>query len=73
MFFELCNALITFQFFINDTFSLYLNNFNTIYINNILMYSNFKEKHKNYVNKIFVKLDKVSFYLNIKKCVFFVK
>jgi len=71
--FELCNALTTFQFFINETLSSYLNKFYIIYINNILIYSNIKEEHENYINKIFVKLDKTSLYLNINKCVFFVK
>jgi len=73
IFFELYNVLTTFQFFINEILSFYLNEFYIIYINNILIYSNIKKKHKNYINKIFVKLDEVNLYLNINKCVFFVK
>jgi len=71
--FELYNVSIIFQFFINETLSLYLDEFCIVYINNILVYSNIEEKYKNYVNKILVKLDKASLYLNINKYVFFVR
>jgi len=37
------------------------------------MYNNIEEEYKNYINKIFAKLNKVDFYLNINKYVFFVK
>ncbi len=73
MFFGLCNILITFQVFINNILSSYLNDFCTIYTNNILIYNNIEEEHKDYVNKIFAKLNKVELYLDIKKCIFFVK
>ncbi len=62
IFFELCNVSITFQVFINDILIFYLNDFCIAYINNILVYSNIEEEYKNYVNKIFVKLDKVELY-----------
>jgi len=71
--FELYNILIMFQSFINETLSFYLNNFCIIYINNILVYSNIEKNYKNYVNKILTKLYKTSLYLDINKCVFFVK
>jgi len=71
--FKLCNVLITFQSFINKTLSLYLNDFYIIYINNILIYNNIKTKHKNYINKVFAKLHDANLYLNINKCVFFIK
>jgi len=71
--FKLYNVLITFQSFINKTLSFYLNNFYIIYINNILIYSNIEKNYKNYVNKILTKLYKIDLYLNINKCVFFVK
>jgi len=62
-----------FQLFINKTLSSYLNKFYIVYINDILIYSNIEKKNKNYVNKILVKLDKIDFYLDINKCVLFVK
>jgi len=71
--FELCNVSITFQSFINKTLSLYLNDFCIVYMNNILVYNNIEAKHKNYINKVFAKLHDASLYLNINKCVFFVK
>jgi len=73
IFFELCNVSTTFQFFINEILNSYLNEFCTIYINDILIYNNIEEKYKNYINKILVKLDETNFYLDINKCVFFVK
>ena len=66
IFFELYNISIIFQVFINNILSSYLNNFCTTYINNILVYSNIEKKYKNYINKIFAKLDKVELYLDIK-------
>jgi len=71
--FKLYNVLITFQSFINKNFNFYLNDFCIIYINNILIYNNTEKKYKNYVNKVFVKLYNASLYLNINKCVFFIK
>ncbi len=62
-----------FQSFINKILSLYLNNFCIVYINNILIYNNIEQKYKNYINKVFAKLYKVDLYLDINKCVFFVK
>ncbi len=59
--------------FINDTLNLYLDNFCITYINNILIYNNIKKEHENYINKIFVKLDKTNLHLNINKYVFFIK
>ena len=43
MFFKLCNALITFQIFINDVFKKYLNVFYIAYLNDILIYNNIKK------------------------------
>jgi len=71
--FELCNVLAIFQFFINETLNSYLEEFCIVYINDILINNNIKKEYKNYVNKIFVKLNKVDLYLDINKCVFFVK
>jgi len=73
IFFELYNVSITFQSFINKTLSSYLNDFCIVYINNILIYNNIKKNYKNYINKILIKFYKTSFYLNINKCIFFVK
>jgi len=50
-----------------------LNNFCIVYINNILIYNNIETKYKNYINKVFAKFYNADFYLDINKCVFFVK
>ena len=52
---------------------MYLNNFYTIYINNILIYNKIEKKYKNYINEIFVKLNKINLFLNINKYMFFIK
>jgi len=62
-----------FQSFINKTFSFYLKNFCIVYINNNLIYSNIEKNYKNYINKILTKFYKINLYLNINKCIFFVK
>ena len=43
--FELYNASITFQIFINNTLREYLDIFYTIYLDNILIYSNIKDEY----------------------------
>ena len=70
MLFNLCNASITFQAFINDVLREYLNVFCIAYFDDILIYSNIKEKHLHYVDKILNKLQKAELYLNINKCDF---
>ena len=72
MSFELCNALKTFQSFINVTFHEYLNDFCTNYMNDIFIYFKIKKKHVTHVFKIFERLQKIDLYLDIKKCEFFV-
>ena len=72
MFFELCNALEIFQFFINITLREYWNDFCTTYLNDILIYNNNREKHVKHVNEVFDRLKKANLFLNIDKCDFFV-
>ena len=56
MSFRLCNALNTFQTFINDVLREYLDVFCSAYLNDILIYNNIKKKHIDYVKKVFEKL-----------------
>ena len=72
MSFDLCNALDTFQVFINNILREYLNDFISVFLDDILMYSESKEKHIEHVTKILVKLKKVNLFLDIDKCEFFV-
>ncbi len=45
MFFNLINASITFQIFVNNMLQYYLNQFIIIYLNDILVYSKMKKEH----------------------------
>ena len=72
MFFDFCNALETFQSYINETLRDYLNVFCSVYLNDVFIYSNIRKKHITYVRKIFNKLHVADFYLNINKCEFYV-
>ena len=56
MFFELCNALNTFQTFINDILREYLNVFYFTYLNDILIYNNIKKEYIDYMRKVLKKL-----------------
>ncbi len=56
MLFNLCNELILFQKYINNTLCKHLNKFCIAYLNNILIYLNNKLKHKIYVKLILRKL-----------------
>ena len=56
MFFELCNALITFQSYINSSLQKYLNQFTTAYLNDVLIYNETKEEHEKQVLKVLKKL-----------------
>lgn len=54
MFFELCNALNTFQVFINNVLREYFNVFYFIYVDDILIYNNIKKNIK-YIKKFLKK------------------
>ena len=49
MFFRFCNALNTFQVFINDNLYEYFNIFYFTYLNDILIYKNIIKKYINYM------------------------
>ena len=72
MSFELYNALVTFQAFINEILREYLNVFCIAYLDDILIYSNTLQEHISHVEKILSKLQEVDLYLNIDKCDFHV-
>lgn len=59
MFFRLCNRLVLFQYYINDTLQKYLNNFYTTYLNNILIFSKNKLEYKLYIKKILNKFQDI--------------
>ena len=70
--FGLCNALGTFQSFINATLHEYLDDFCTSYMDDILVYSRTRDEHVVHVRKVLKRLQKAGLYLDIDKCEFFV-
>jgi hypothetical protein len=70
LFFDLCNELVSFQHFINDTLHEYFNEFCTAYLDDILIYSDNKLKHEAHVKKILFKLRDASLQVDIIKCKF---
>ena len=73
MFFELINALTTFQSYIYKILHKYLNIFVIIFLNNILIYSKNKNKHKQHVCTVLKAFLKIEFYAKLSKCQFFMK
>jgi len=71
--FRLTNGLATYQRYINDILFNYLNDFYTAYLDNIIIYSENKLEHKEYVYKVLQRLRKASLQVNIKKLEFSVK
>ncbi len=72
MLFNLCNELISFQKYINNTLHKHLNKFCITYLNDILIYSNNELEHEIYVKLILQKLQEANFQMNIIKYKFHV-
>jgi hypothetical protein len=71
MFFDLANALITFQVYINKTFNELLNDFCVIYLNDILIFFKNRESHVQHIRKMLKRLRGNDFFANFEKCFFF--
>ena len=71
--FNLCEALSSFQSYINDILQDCLNIFTTVYIDDILIYSKSVKEHQSHVQTVLTKLQKARLQLNIEKCEFNVK
>ena len=69
--FELINAPVIFQTYINWAFISIVNSLCIVYLNDILIYSHNKEKHEHHVHKVLEQLHKFKLYINLKKCIFF--
>jgi len=72
MLFDLCNELVSFQKYINNTLRKHLDKFCIAYLNDILIYSNNELEHKIYVKLILRKLREANLQANIIKCEFHV-
>ena len=73
MFFELINALTTFQSYIHKILHKYLDIFMIIFLNNILIYFKNENKHKQHVHTVLEALLKTELYIKLSKCQFSVK
>ncbi len=70
MLFELTNAFVIFQFYVNHTLKLFMNICCVIYLNDVLVYSETKEQHWEHVCKILRTLLKYQLYIKLSKCTF---
>ncbi len=73
MFFNLINASVTFQTFMNNVLRCYLNQFIIVYLNDILVYSKMKKEHVQHVKKILQTLTKVDLHIKSEKSEFHVQ
>ncbi len=71
--FNLINASVTFQIFMNNVLWYYLNQFIIVYLNNILVYSKTKKEHVQHVKKVLQTLKKVDLRIKSGKSEFHVQ
>jgi hypothetical protein len=71
MSFDLTNASITFQVYINKTFNEFLNNFCVMYLNDILIFFKNKKSHVWHIRKVLKRLRANDLFANFEKCFFF--
>jgi len=72
MLFNLINASVIFQTYINKILTKFLNNFYIVYLNDILIFFIEKTDYVNHVKQIFKRLRKFKLYASLKKCEFFI-
>ncbi len=72
MLFNLINASIIFQTYINKILTELLNDFYVIYSNDILIFFVKKTDHVNHMKQILKRLRKFKLYASLKKCKFFI-
>lgn len=70
MSFNLINALVTFQSYINKTLKEHLNVICVVYFNDIIIYLKNKNKYEKHVHKILKYFTKIELYTKLKKCNF---
>ncbi len=73
MSFDLINASVTFQTFVNNILWCYLNQFVIVYLNNILVYLKTKKEHVQHVRKVLQTLKKVDLHIKSEKSEFHVQ
>ena len=73
MSFELTNASVIFQAYINKALTDIVDVFCVIYFDDILIFFKNRIIYVNHVKEVFRRLKKFDLYVNLKKCEFFVK
>jgi len=73
MSFDLINASVMFQTFVNNILQRYLNQFIIVYLNDILVYSKMKKEHVQHVRKVLQTLKKVDLRIKSEKSEFHVQ
>ncbi len=71
MFFDLANASITFQIYINKIFNELINDFCVMYLNDILIFFKNRESHVQHIRKELKRLRANDLFANLEKCFFF--
>ncbi len=72
MLFDLINASVIFQIYINKILTELLNDFYVVYLNDILIFFIKKIDHVDHMKQILKKLRKFKLYASLKKCEFFI-
>ncbi len=72
MLFNLINASVIFQTYINKILTELLNDFCIVYLNDILIFFIEKTDHVDYMKQILERLRKFKLYASLKKCEFFI-
>ncbi len=70
--FDLINASVIFQTYINKILKELLNDFCIVYLNDILIFFVEKIDHVDHVKQILERLRKFKLYASLKKCEFFI-
>jgi hypothetical protein len=70
MFFDLTNASITFQIYINKIFNELINDFCVMYLNDILIFFKNKESHVQHIREVLKRLRTNDLFANLEKCFF---
>ena len=73
MSFDLTNALVTFQSYINKALFSYLDIFALTYLNDILIYSTEESEHEAQVIVVLIQLRKYELHIKLEKCEFSVR
>jgi hypothetical protein len=71
MLFDLANASITFQVYINKTLNELINDFCVMYLNDILIFFKNRKSHVKHIRKVLKRLRANDLFANLENCFFF--